>query len=226
MVEGSGRLVSGFAALVALWVLVYWWWEPATERVSAANEPLVVEQEPVVEMSPPFERRDPEPPRREPIVITQERPRAVEKPEDEGPRVIPPEFDRYVIRRGDTFARIAQRYYGSSSYAGVIANANPMKDPQRLRPGQELLIPTDPNNVQGVVVDAQGRVETPEPPKPTVVEYVVRPGDTLSDISTAYYGSGKHWRMIFDTNKDRLGISDPAQLQPGQTLMLPTGPLE
>lgn len=225
MVEGSGRLVSGFAALVALWVLVYWWWEPGAQRVSFASEPEPAQRETVVVESPPPPSTRREPPRAAPIVETP--PPPVEQPAaDDGPRVIPPEFDRYVIRRGDSFAKIAQRFYGSTSFAGVIANANPMKDPQRLRPGQELLIPRDPSNVQGVVVDSRGRVGEPEPPKPTVVEYVVRPGDTLSDISRAYYGTGKHWRMIFDTNKDRLGISDPAQLRAGQTLMLPTGPIE
>lgn len=43
--------------------------------------------------------------------------------------------------------------------------------------------------------------------------YVVQPGDTLADISAAFYGSPQHWRRIADAN--------PAGTAPGATIVIP-----
>jgi LysM repeat protein len=46
--------------------------------------------------------------------------------------------------------------------------------------------------------------------------YVVQPGDTLADISTAFYGSPQHWRLIAQAN--------PGGTQAGQTIIIPAQP--
>jgi nucleoid-associated protein YgaU len=43
--------------------------------------------------------------------------------------------------------------------------------------------------------------------------YLVQPGDTLADISTAFYGSPQHWRRIADAN--------PGGTAPGATIVIP-----
>lgn len=43
--------------------------------------------------------------------------------------------------------------------------------------------------------------------------YVVQPGDTLADISTAFYGSAQHWRRIADAN--------PGGTEAGKTIVIP-----
>lgn len=43
--------------------------------------------------------------------------------------------------------------------------------------------------------------------------YLVQPGDTLADISTAFYGSPQHWRLIAQAN--------PSGTQAGQTIVIP-----
>jgi len=50
--------------------------------------------------------------------------------------------------------------------------------------------------------------------------YTVQAGDTLADLSTAFYGSAQHWRTIRDANP---GSADGA-LRPGQFLVIPPLP--
>jgi len=49
--------------------------------------------------------------------------------------------------------------------------------------------------------------------------YVVRKGDTLSEIAEKHYGHANEWRKIFEANRDQ--IEDPDLIHPGQTLRLP-----
>lgn len=50
--------------------------------------------------------------------------------------------------------------------------------------------------------------------------YTVQTGDTLADISSAFYGSPQYWRRIVDANP---GL-DPGQLKPGAVLTIPPAP--
>lgn len=47
--------------------------------------------------------------------------------------------------------------------------------------------------------------------------HVVKSGDSLQSIATAFYGRPQAWRQIADIN----GINDPARLRPGTTVYLP-----
>jgi nucleoid-associated protein YgaU len=49
--------------------------------------------------------------------------------------------------------------------------------------------------------------------------HIVAKGETLSSISSKYYGSSGKWRKIYDNNRDI--IKDPNSLRPGTKLMLP-----
>ncbi len=55
----------------------------------------------------------------------------------------------------------------------------------------------------------------PLPPK----TYVVRRGDTLTEIAERVYGDGTLWRRIYRANRDQL--DQPDQLRVGQTLVIP-----
>ncbi len=52
--------------------------------------------------------------------------------------------------------------------------------------------------------------------------YTVRSGDSLSKIAHKTYGHSRHWRLIFDANRDQL--DNPDLIQPGQVLVLPPAP--
>ena len=49
--------------------------------------------------------------------------------------------------------------------------------------------------------------------------HIVAKGETLSSISSKYYGSSGKWKKIYDNNRDI--IKDPNSLRPGTKLMLP-----
>lgn len=66
---------------------------------------------------------------------------------------------------------------------------------------------------------AAATAEGAEAPRKT---YVVKSGDTLQTISRQQYGSSKHWRLIYDANRDK--IKSPERLEIGQELLIPPPP--
>jgi len=63
------------------------------------------------------------------------------------------------------------------------------------------------NDLKNALAEAQQRT------------YVVKPGDTLSGIAKAVYGDWKHWKDIYEANKDK--IKNPDLIQVGWELKLP-----
>ncbi|MEK7412519.1 MAG: LysM domain-containing protein, partial [Planctomycetota bacterium] len=55
------------------------------------------------------------------------------------------------------------------------------------------------------------------PAGPVQRSYTVQAGDTLADISSAFYGTPIHWRSILAANP---GL-DPGALRPGQAIVIP-----
>jgi nucleoid-associated protein YgaU len=54
---------------------------------------------------------------------------------------------------------------------------------------------------------------------PKEAAYEVHPGDSLSKIAKRFYGDAGAYMRIFEANQDQL--SDPNQIQVGQTLRVP-----
>lgn len=233
MDERSSRIFVGVCLLVLLWIGTYWLYEPGrpASQADVSFDPIPVAQEtpeptPTVVKRPtdPITRPEPNPEIQAPVVLgPKPRPedQAQGTPGADGPRVIPPKFRDYAIRSGDSFESIARDQLGSSSLWTAIANANPLKDPRRLRVGEVIRVPLDPDNIQGKVVGGEREGETSDPAgdRATAVEYTVRPGDSLTGIARSYYGSVRFADAIFEANKDRL--SSPDALRVGQVLMLP-----
>lgn len=67
------------------------------------------------------------------------------------------------------------------------------------------------------VAASAGGTPVPVMHNPGERSYVVQAGDTLADISTAFYGSPQHWRAIAAANP---GAADGG-LQPGVRLVIP-----
>ena len=193
MDERAAQVFTGLSVLVLLWIGVYWLWEPSTPRVSHGGEtPGAIDHAP------------------EPIVSEPE-PTPVERRE---PEVIPPAFRSHTLNQNDTFESIAQEQFGDASKWDVIARANPLKDPTRLKPGQTIRVPLDEGNVQGVVNRPLERAAQPE-----YRTHIVRSGDTLSSIAQQYLGSSVKAAQVFELNRDRL--RDMHSLSVGQELRLP-----
>jgi len=214
MADQWSRVIAGSAALAVLWIGVYWAWEPSTPPITYGAAP-----EPAREAGPDATPAhvDPGPPGpapvlpAEPAAVPKPQPAAVDPP---APKAIPPEFTMYRVRPGDTLQSIAARQLGSSRHAAAIAKANPFKDPQRLRAGEEIRIPRDPDNIQG-------RDTGPTSSAPRR-EYRVESGDTLSSISKQFYGTVKHAELIFEANRAILKSAD--DIREGQKLVIPPAP--
>lgn len=115
---------------------------------------------------------------------------------------------------------VAETFVGliQGSQHSILAEANRDWRPTlpSLRPGQftmvDLLLLVNDLNPLGAE-----RPLPPPPPPPRI--YVVKPGDTLSSIAARFLGDGRHWRIIFEANRDK--ISNPNIIEPGMELIIP-----
>lgn len=221
MADQWGKVIGGSAALAALWIAVYWAWEPSTPPITYGQSPEVEVQEAGPDSRPAHVEAEPRPAAPNPApAAVRPRPEVKQSPQPEPaprePVAIAPQFTTYRVRPGDTLNSIAAKELGSARYAAAIAKANPFKDPQRLRAGEEIRIPRDPDNIQG-------RDTTPVPER-AGRSYRVEEGDTLSSISKQFYGTVKHADLIFQANRSTL--SSPDELRAGQKLTIPPEPAD
>jgi len=72
----------------------------------------------------------------------------------------------------------------------------------------EMLVPNNKSDTVGATVSTAK----------TFVDYTIKPGDTLWDISKEYFGQGSSWQKIFTDNKDVL--LDPMLIMPGVKLTI------
>ncbi|MBX3389469.1 MAG: LysM peptidoglycan-binding domain-containing protein [Phycisphaeraceae bacterium] len=214
----GGKIAAGLLCLVIVWIIVFWLWTPTEAKISFSTadtgktERLADNGNPKPRLPPtdPF----PMPSRK---AETASEPKPV-RPESGG--VVAPEFLDYTVQPGDTFASIALRYFGSRNKADVIANANPLVDPTRIKAGRILRIPRDPANIQGKPTPRSPTISE-EIPTATRTHTVVR-GDTLTGISQKYYGTIRQIDFILKANREVLSRAD--ELRPGQVLKIPPAP--
>ncbi len=100
----------------------------------------------------------------------------------------------HIVQRGETLTQIARRYGVSVAH---IVQANGIRNPNRIFPGQRFCIPDVP------------------PLCPTI--HLVQRGDTLSRIARRY---GVRVADIVRAN----GIDNPNRIYPGQLLCIPEPP--
>ncbi len=123
----------------------------------------------------------------------------------------------HTVGGGDTLAILAEVYYGSQRYTGLLQQANPHVDPLRLPVGAVLQIP--PLNDAAATGPASPRAASPEP---AVGTYIVKPGDSFYVIARDLLGNAGRWKELLELNSD-LVDGEPKNLRPGQVLRLPGG---
>jgi LysM repeat protein len=109
----------------------------------------------------------------------------------------------YTVQSGDTLYSLARRH---GTTVAAIVQANNLPDPNNIRIGQELIIPT---------------VGTGSPPTAsgTTTYHIVQPCDTLYSLARRY---GTTVEAIVQTNN----LSDPNCIRVGQSLIIPpSGPV-
>lgn len=142
--------------------------------------------------------------------------------------------NKYIVKSGDSPARIAKRQLGSESRVNEILALNPGLNPKNLKVGQELILPAGAAPVAAQTpaqpVVAAAKPASPSAAKPIAASapkasskggrsYKVQKGDTLSAIARRELGSASRAKDIQSMNP---GL-DPAKLKVGQTIQLPGG---
>lgn len=128
------------------------------------------------------------------------------------PRTTPARTVPYTVKQDDSLWTIADAWFGNADRWDLIANANPLIDPDRLKPGQVLRLP--PKNADRRPPERR-RVSPNEPNT-----YTIRSGDSLWRIAKAQYGDETKWSIIYDANRATIG-PDPARLKVGRSLRIP-----
>lgn len=120
---------------------------------------------------------------------------------------------RYTVRPGDTLSEIAARELGSAQLWTVIVEANPGLDPDRLRVGGTVRIPSwRPASTPTTAVAGSTQ--------PAARTHTVVAGDSLSSVAQTYYQSADRWHDVYMANATLLE-GDPDQLQLGMVLVIP-----
>ena len=136
----------------------------------------------------------------------------------------------HVVKRGENFWTISQRYYAAGRYFSALAayNSQRIPDPQRMQPGMKVLVPSrevlqqrfpnltgtpyGPSSADeqrpGFFVDRTGQPM-----------YRVGKNDTLSRIAQKHLGRSFRWKQLYGMNQDVLTNSDSLKI--GMVLRLP-----
>ncbi|MCY3003897.1 MAG: LysM peptidoglycan-binding domain-containing protein [Planctomycetota bacterium] len=124
----------------------------------------------------------------------------------------------YTWKQGDSFKSLARTYYGSELQVALLRSANEGVDDTKLAVGERVNVPVRLANesVPAVKTGEQGKTASAW----TGGLYTVQKGDVLGTISKTVYGSTKHWRRIYDANRDVIG-DDPNRLKVGMQLRIP-----
>jgi nucleoid-associated protein YgaU len=156
----------------------------------------------------------------------------------------------YVVQPGDSFSLIAARKYGHARYTDLLENANPDKDPLKLRPGMKLVLPPKPQPAGGSEVAPSPSPAAAPSPSPSATRPATgsdRPAKSVAAMNgprlpppepaaadraytvqrgDSWEGLAKRflgnneWTRLYEHNKERLK-GDPKNLRKGLVIELP-----
>jgi nucleoid-associated protein YgaU len=133
-----------------------------------------------------------------------------------------PGTKRYRVQSGDTYEKIALRFWKSTKPVAELQRLNPDVDPRRMGTGMELVLPDLPI-VEGSAPAAKPKTAAAEAPAGPGETYTVETGDTLIAIARRRYNDQRLWKLIHEAN--RALLPDPATtLRKGMKLRLPPAP--
>ena len=117
-------------------------------------------------------------------------------------KVKKPQYRVVTVKKGDTLASLAERYYGNPmDFKRIVrANRDIRSSHSRLHLGQKVIIPIITHSKNARLVR-------------------VRRGDTLYSIARRYYGSSKKYQKIIDANYKIKSIHTP--LHVGEVIRVP-----
>ena len=150
-----------------------------------------------------------------------------------------PTAQTHVLQKGESIARLAQKYYGSERFVPLILEANKqIRDPNRIPVGAKITIPPAPEGAKPVAAkpaatEPKGVAAAPEQSSPSTVTtagprqqppgtqaYEVTPDDNWNKIAARVYGSASRWPELFELNK-RSANETPRMLRAGEVIYIP-----
>jgi len=141
---------------------------------------------------------------------------------------------KYVVLAGDTLYGIAGKHYGKrgGNFVRAIVQANgvTLPDPDKLRVGTVLLLPTltDSTRVASRSIAPAPQKLQATPPrntktkkqKPTDFDwYQVKKGDRYASIAREQLGDVNRWREVFELNKEK--FPNPDRIRDGVLIKIP-----
>ncbi len=116
---------------------------------------------------------------------------------------------KHTVKPGENLWNLAVTYYQDGFQWTKIAEANQLKNPNVIIPGQELTIPQ-------IVMPAQADegLETI-----TGEKYTVKKGDSLWTIALRAYADPYQWVQIAEANQ----LANPSLIHPGNEFIIPRG---
>ncbi len=133
-----------------------------------------------------------------------------------------PDMKRYTWKEGDSYAVVAQAYYGSAQKQSVLKRSNEGR--ADVKPGETIFLPvfdTDATLVdrsRGSSAERAGS-KSSAPAASSGRVHVVADGESLWKIAKKELGNGDRWREIYELNRDVL--AKPEAVHKGQRLRLP-----
>jgi len=154
-----------------------------------------------------------QPPRLAPVEASPVLPEAAPLPAAEAPTKQRSTID-YTVKRGDSLWKIAERLLGDGTRFTEIVELN-----------EDVLNGRPDFIVSGTVLKVPREVAEPEADRPAE-EYVVQPGDTLSEIAKAELGDPMRYPELFKASRnavqpDGAKLTDPDLIQPGWEITIP-----
>ena len=154
-----------------------------------------------------------ETPRLAPVEASPVLPEAAPLPAAEAPTKQRSTID-YTVKRGDSLWKIAERLLGDGTRFTEIVELN-----------EDVLNGRPDFIVSGTVLKVPHEVTEPEPDRPAE-EYVVQPGDTLSEIAEAKLGDPMRYPELFQASRnavqpDGARLTDPDLIRPGWEITIP-----
>ena len=142
-----------------------------------------------------------------------------------GPEIVPPKpapapapkETVHVVRSGESLEVIALHYYNTRAGVAWIAEANGIRDINRIMAKQKLVIPARKESVRAAGGEA---AETGRTPRAVPNTYVVKSGEDLYDIARKFYGDkGEGARVNRIMQLNHLWSAD---VRAGTKLVLPS----
>ncbi len=134
----------------------------------------------------------------------------IPKPQPQVPR---PRQQVHVVRDGETFWSIAERYHLPPK---ALADANPNINPNRLHPDMELLLPSMGGGAGSSASSSNSSRPTPQPPPPPkgITEHMVQGNET-------YYSIAKRYGVSMESVVAANPSVKPERLRPGMVVAVP-----